>query len=251
MTEIPWVPLLLARALRDGEAVHLGAGQETAQVAVSLAVATGLQLRVAVAGARLLAPGSVPGNFVGSLAFDWDVLERADRMFDQARYFDRVRDLPVVMGSGFQIDARGNLNLVGVRDGSQWKVKGPGMAGLPSLTGFAHRLVLYLEKHDRRRLVPESQFVSVVGDPQERDRLGLSRATDDGCVITPLGVFRWDSDGFLSVWRSRPGVPWDDLAANTGFPLRRHSEFEVSEAPTTQEADAYQQIIKHGGVEQT
>jgi hypothetical protein len=72
------------------------------------------------------------------------VAAAADVNVDQERYFDDLRRI----GTAFQVDARGNCNLVGIcKDTRGWRVRGPGCAGLPSLTGHADRLNLYLLKH--------------------------------------------------------------------------------------------------------
>lgn len=208
----------IARELHDDDQLHVGANQPDVVMAAMLARKLWApRLRMNAAGCWLLGLEEDLA-VLGRFSYESDLVRDRVSTFWQARVFDDVRRAPIVFGGGIQVDSRGNANLVGIRDGDGWKLRGPGSAGLPTLTTFARRFYVIAPQHDARSLVETVSDVSVVGDPVERERLGL----DPGAltaVITPLARFEPTRDGLVLTELS-PGVAVADVAERTGFAIR-------------------------------
>lgn len=236
---IPWLVLQLGRELSDGDHVHIGAGQSPVIAAVLLArAAYGRALRITVAGTHLLR--SDASIDCAALAFDRDVVRAADVVFEQERYFDDVGRLPIVFSTGFQVDELGNGNMIGFRagPGDTWRVRGPGFVGIPSLTGHATRLRVYLREHSVRTLVRRVEVISMVGDPHTRQRLGLGHPVE-GSVVTPIARFRWAEDGLVLAGH-HPDLTVEQVWARTGFSQREAPELSAFEPATAAERTAFE-----------
>ena len=150
-----------------------------------------------------------------------------DSTFWQARAFDDALRAPLVFAGGLQVDFRGNANLAGIRDGERWMLRGPGSAGLPSLTALAERFFIMIPVHEPRFLVRECSLVSVLGDPVARAAAGL--APDSlAAVLTPLARFEPSGDG-LVLTEIAPGATVAEVAERTGWPIR--ADVGVKERP--------------------
>jgi len=228
-TETDLLIAAIARELVDGDRLHVGANQIHVAVAAQLA-------------RRLWAPHllmNVAGNWllglerdleiVGRCAYETEVVDARSATFWQARVFDDLRRAPIVFGGGLQIDARGNANLIGIRrnGGTGWRLRGPGSAGLPTLTTFAPRFYLVALQHDRRSLVDAVSDISVLGDPVERERLGLHPFALRA-VLTPLARFEPTRQG-LELTELSEGVDRDEVAERTGFEV--HAARQVRTRP--------------------
>lgn len=227
----------LAREMTGDERVFVGTNQ------IDLALAAYLARRLWAPRLKFWASGmaqidpSQDELTVGRRSYDNVLVGVRGSTFWQAKAFDDGLRAPVVFAGGLQVDRRGNANLVGIADGDGgWKLRGPGSAGLPSLTAFARRFYIMVPKHDARFLVEECSRVSVVGDPATRSEKGL---VPDAltAVITPLARFAPSPDGLVLTERA-PGVSMEELAERTGFELR--SGGDVAERPplTDDEAEA-------------
>lgn len=123
---------------------------------------------------------------------------------------------------GGQIDGQGNVNLVGVGDYPQTKVRWPGSFGAAYLYFVVPRVILFREEHTPRVFVDKVDFVTAPGTSPE----GVYRTGGPYALLTGLGLFDFDA--------SRPGFrlrsihPGHDLAEikqATGF------AFDHDEAP--------------------
>jgi glutaconate CoA-transferase subunit B len=208
----------MARELHDGDRLFTGANQPAVSLAAHLA-------------RRLWAPrlrfwGSSMAHLdasqtlarVGRPTLDPVLVAGRDSTFWQARAFDDALRAPLVFAGGLQVDARGNANLAGLRAGEGWALRGPGSAGLPSLTAFADRFFIMVPAHEPRFLVQECSLISVLGDPQARAELGL-RPAALVAVFTPLARFEPTADG-LVLTEIVAGLSVAELGARTGFPIR-------------------------------
>lgn len=230
----------IARELGDGDQLHVGANQPDVALAALLARRLWApRLRMNVAGAWLLGLEQDLA-VLGRFSYESDLVRKRSSTFWQARVFDDVRRAPIVFGGGLQVDSRGNANLVGVRSGDGWKLRGPGSAGLPTLTTFAKRFYVIAPQHDPRSLVERVSDVSVVGDPVERERLGL----DPGAlaaVITPLARFEPTREGLVLTELS-PGVTAADVAERTGFAIREAAQVATRRPLSDHEAGALAEL---------
>jgi glutaconate CoA-transferase subunit B len=204
--------VLLSRELRDGWSLGVGARSTLPTAAAMLAQAThapGLTLLcggIYVNPRRLVPfaagydchPDSI-GDFV-------DVYQLTERGTD------------AICFSGMQVDRFGTINLHWV-DRPDGRFRGPGIANT-SIGHTAGRVLLWVERHERRILVPEVDFASVVGlarKGRSRAELGLPNLGPT-LLLTPWVLFT-ARDGEL-VTESRHGeADWEQVRAATGWEL--------------------------------
>lgn len=205
--------ILLSRQLQDGWTLGVGARSTLPMAAAMLAQAThSPNLTLSCGGVyvnpRRLVPFAagydchpeVLGDFV-------DVYQLTERGTD------------AICFSGMQIDRFGTINLHWVDRRGGGRFRGPGIAN----TSFGHtsgRVLLWLERHERRVLVPEVDFASVIGlgrRGRSRAELGLPNLGPT-LLLTPWVLFT-ARDGEL-VPASRHGdASWEQVRAETGWEL--------------------------------
>jgi glutaconate CoA-transferase subunit B len=223
--------IALARQMRSGDIVHVGASQfdvwQAAEVARGL-WAPDLRL-FAGCGFHLKPSIGRGGGLSLHRTYARDLIAARHAVFMQSRDFDDLRRTRVSFAGGMQVDERGNANLIAIMAGGKI-VRGPGSAGLPSLTSHAERFFIAVPRHNKRTLVSKVDRISVLGDRRVREAVGLPPCSLQE-VITPLASFRQGWDG-LEVIATSPGVGRDDLQRNTGFDIRMHPDC-TERAPLT------------------
>ena len=214
----------LSRCLRDGERAFHGVASPLPMVATLLAKRTHAPNLVYLntGGGVDPAPGHLPlSTSAPALA------EGASALFDVIDVFDLAArgGLDVVFHSGIQIDRQGRINLSAVGgDYRHPKLRLPGGAGSAHLMPTAGRVVLWRTRHDLRTFVESVSFVTAQGNV---DR-----------VVTPLCVFR-RVDGLLELESIHPGVSFEEVRANTGWPL---NDAPVTPPPSPGELAALQAV---------
>ncbi len=230
----------LAREMRDGDRVFAGANQPDVFLAACLARSLWApRLRFWASGTAHLDRVRDPA-VVGRDTYDNALVGGRGSSFRQAHAFDDALRAPIAFAGGLQVDGRGNANLAGVWSDGEWRLRGPGSAGLPSLTALAKRFFVQVPIHDVRSLVEECSKVSVVGDPVQRAALGLPPASLVS-VITPLATFAPSPSG-LVLAEVVPGVERGALAARTGFALREAGSVGERAPLTAVEADVLRRL---------
>lgn len=230
----------MARELSDGEQLHVGANQVDVALAAQLARRLWApRLRMNAAGCWLLGLEADLAT-LGCCSYETSLVSRRSANFWQARVFDDLWRAPIVFAGGLQVDSRGNANLIGIPDGGGWTLRGPGSAGLSTLTTFAPRFYAIVPQHDPRCLVERVAAVSVVGDPAERERLGMEPHALRA-VITPLARFE-PGPGGLVLSELAPGWSAAAVAERTGFRLREADEVRVRPELTDAERDAIAEL---------
>jgi glutaconate CoA-transferase subunit B len=227
----------LARRMRPQDRVFLGTNQ--GEVALAAYLARRLwapRLRFWTAGAAQVDPAR-DHLLVGRRTYDRTTVAARGSSFWQARAFDDALRAPVVFAGGLQVDGRGNANLVGIRRQDRtWALRGPGSAGLPSLTALAERFFVMVPVHDARALVERVSAISVLGDPRARAAVGI-RPDALTEVITPLASFVPSVDGLL-LSELAEGVAEEEVAQRTGFEFRTASDVSVRSPVADDEKEA-------------
>jgi glutaconate CoA-transferase subunit B len=127
--------------------------------------------------------------------------------------------LDVFCAGGLQIDAHGNCNLVCVGDRERPKLRGPGSVGLPFLTAV-RRVVAYTFSHTPRTFVERVDFVSGAGARTE-------------LVVTPLALLDLDPGSRrLRLASVHPGASVEEVQAQTGFELVVPAVVPETQRPT-------------------
>ena len=123
--------------------------------------------------------------------------------------------------SGVQIDARANVNLLGLGAPPRLQKRFLGNFGAPYLASLIPRLILFRTDHSPRTLVERVDFVTAPG-------------RDGRELLTNRCLFRREQ-GRLRLVSLHPGETFDDVAAATGFALERPDELTTTPGPTAEE----------------
>ncbi len=115
---------------------------------------------------------------------------------------------------GGQIDGQANINLVGIGDYPNTKVRFPGSFGSAYLYLLVPRVILFREEHTARVLVPKVDFISAPGVSDE----GVHRTGGPHALVTGRCVFDFDADKRRFRLASvHPGHDSDEIREHTGF----------------------------------
>src|SRR6476469_6727759 len=222
-----------ARELEDGKTVAVGTGLPCA--AAMLAQRHTAPNRVILFEAGGVAPQlpTMPVSVGDSTTFHRAVM--ATSMADVMQFCQRGL-VDATFLSGAQIDPYGNLNstLIGT-EYARPKVRLPGSGGANDLASLCWR-ILVITPHDRRRFVEKVDFITTPGyltGPGAREAAGLPPGTGPYRVITDLAVLGFDdAKKQMQVQSLHPGVSFEDVQQNTGFPLLRHDPLGETAPPT-------------------
>ena len=141
---------------------------------------------------------------------------------------------------GAQIDAYGNLNSTCAGPYATPKVRFPGSGGANDFASLCWR-TLILTPHDKRRFVEKLDFLTTPGyltGPGVREAAGLPAGTGPHRVVTNLAVMDFHPESRrMRVASLHPGVTFEEVQQNTGFPLLRAESPAVTEPPTVREIE--------------
>ena len=195
----------MAREVRDGDLVLIGAAAVLPQLAVAFAQESrGVRPWIIDSSGHLshglmtrLTPHPMPGAGPRS----WSVASIV-ALLTRRLYADCIEFLRPA-----QVDAAGALNLSRIYRTSGGFLQLPGMAGIPNVAASSRRGVLYLPQHSAEVLCSQVDHVSGTLSPHLTHR-----------VHTELGVFTFES-GRLRALEIAAGVTAGEVAERTGFPL--------------------------------
>ncbi len=227
----------MARQMRDSDVLHIGAAQQDVWLAAEVAkLLWAPRLRFVAAGSYHFGSlADADPAIVSDRTYGRDVIAARQATFLQSQFFHDMFRNRVVFSGALQLDARGNGNLIGFMAGDKY-VRGPGSAGLPSLTSHSERFFFALPRHNKNVLVQTAYRITVLGDPVERERLDLPRNSLQQ-VITPLATFRPHQDG-LELVATCPGIDVDEVRRETGFEIRIAGDFAERSPLNRDECDA-------------
>mgnify|MGYP002621055447 CR=1 FL=1 len=115
---------------------------------------------------------------------------------------------------GGQIDGEANINLVGIGDYPQTKVRFPGSFGSAYLYFLVPQVILFREEHTDRVLVPKVDFISAPG----ASPANVYRPGGPKMLVTGRCIFDFDKDRKRFSLRSvHPGHTVQEIRENTGF----------------------------------
>lgn len=136
--------------------------------------------------------------------------------------------------SGAQIDGSANINLVGIGDYPQSKVRFGGSYGSAFLYYMIPRIILFRADHNARVLVPKVDFISAAGtSPPEVWRRGGPHA-----LVTGKGVFSFDrAVGRFTLESVHPGSTLEEIKDATGFSFDVAPDLKETEPPDAETLD--------------
>ncbi|MCO4838935.1 MAG: CoA synthetase [Rhodobacteraceae bacterium] len=131
--------------------------------------------------------------------------------------------------SGGQIDGQGNINLVGIGEYPETKVRWPGSFGSAYLYFLVPKVILFREEHTPRIFVDKVDFISAPGTSDKN----TYRKGGPIALLTGKALFRFDKDkGSFDLQSIHPGHNLDEVAQATGFTFGHDDS-----PPTTSDPD--------------
>ena len=125
--------------------------------------------------------------------------------------------------SGGQIDGQANINLVGIGDYPQMKVRWSGSFGSAFLYYLIPKVILFRFEHTPRTLVKKVDFVSAPGSSEP----GVYRRGGPHALVTNRCLFSFDKSKQRFCLESiHPGEELDEIQAQTGF------DFDIADTLT-------------------
>jgi glutaconate CoA-transferase, subunit B len=236
--------VVMARELRDGEVVVMGAVPALPLAACRLAQALHAPMLSYIVGGsgtvNPVADGLPASSCDPRLAAAACTLALPDVVLLEGR----GDVLDVFCAGGLQIDAYGNCNLVAVGDWERPALRGPGSVGLPFLSAV-RRSVLYTTTHSPRTLVEQVDFVSGPGHRRAGEPV-VQNGHGPSLLVTPLATLDFAPDsGRMRLRTVHPGVEVPQVLEATGFELAPVAVDETV-PPTTAELTALRRIDTHG-----
>ncbi len=146
-----------------------------------------------------------------------------------------------------QIDRWGQTNLSCIGDYQKPKVAMLGVRGLPG-NSINHINSFFVPAHNTRAFVSgEVDMVSGVGFKDERWEEGMRRdLMDIRLIVTDLCVMDFGGPGRAVQVRSlHPGVSFEDVQAQTGFPLLKAADLKQTVAPTLEQLAMIRRLDPH------
>lgn len=155
-----------------------------------------------------------------------------------ARVFDSVWcGRRHAMVTPVQVDRWGQGNIAALGDLRKPKVQLLGVRGFPG-NSISHRNSMFLPAHTKRSFIEgEVDVVASVGFADKRWPEGVKKLpVDIGIVVTNLCVMDFNGpDHAARVVSLHPGVTFDEVQGETGFPLTRAETVVTTPAPTEEQ----------------
>jgi glutaconate CoA-transferase subunit B len=157
-------------------------------------------------------------------------------MYDVFTLYLQRGNVDVGFLGGAQIDQFGNINATVIGDYEHPKVRLPGSGGSMEIAAWANRCYI-ITPHQKRRFPARVDFHTSIGflsGGEARAQTGV-RGGGPEAVVTNLGVLRPDDTGELVLAALHPGISFELVQENTGWPLRKAPGCEVTLPPGPEE----------------
>ena len=236
-----------ARLLRDGDVVFVGVG--IPNLACNLAMRThapNLQMiyEAGVIGAqpsRLPLSIGDPTLVSGSLS--------VCSMYDIFTLYLQRGNVDVGFLGGAQIDQYGNINATVIGDYQSPRVRLPGSGGSMEIAAWANRCYI-ITPHQKRRFPARVDFQTSIGflsGGDARKKTGV-RGAGPEAVVTNLGLMQPNQDGELVLTALHPGVSFEQVQVNTGWPIKQSEACTITELPNQEELRILREELDPGGI---
>jgi len=142
--------------------------------------------------------------------------------------------------SGGEIDGEANINLVGIGDHDQPRVRFPGSFGSAYLYYVVPNVILFRTEHSRRTLVPKVSFISAPGASDD----SVHRSGGPSALITNRCVFSFDrAQRRFRLESVHPGHSADEIAEHTGFEYDCPADVPTTPLPSAETLRLMRQCV--------
>lgn len=220
-----------SRYLEDGQVVFVGTGLPVA--ASVLAECTHAPGLIIISETGTVAPTVLPGVMAVSDPRIWYRAIRVGSLVDVLGCILQRGLCDVGFLGGAQIDRYGNLNSTWIGDPATRALRLVGSGGASDIAACAKK-TLIITRHEKRRFVERCDYVTSPGfldGPGARERVGLTGGGPDK-IITDLGVMGFHPETKqMMVEKLHPGVTFERVQEQTGFPLLQADAISETEPP--------------------
>jgi glutaconate CoA-transferase subunit B len=223
-----------ARLLRDHDVVFVGVG--IPNLACNLAMRTHAPNLQMIYEAGVI--GAQPSRLPLSIG-DPSLVSGATSvcsMYDVFTLYLQRGNVDVGFLGGAQIDQYGNINATVIGDYQHPKVRLPGSGGSMEIAAWANRCYI-ITPHRKRRFPARVDFRTSIGfldGGDARKKAGV-RGGGPEAVVTNLGVMKPNAEGELVLALLHPGVSFEQVQENTGWPLKQMEDCSVTAPPNMEE----------------
>jgi glutaconate CoA-transferase subunit B len=157
-------------------------------------------------------------------------------MYDIFTLYLQRGNVDVGFLGGAQIDQYGNINATVIGDYQNPKVRLPGSGGSREIAAWANRCYI-ITPHQKRRFPAKVDFRTSIGfldGGDARQKTGV-RGGGPQAVVTNLGILQPDDEGELVLGALHPGVTFEEVQSNTGWPIKQAEHCTVTEPPNAEE----------------
>jgi glutaconate CoA-transferase subunit B len=232
-----------ARLMQDGMTAFIG---------------TGIPMLAASLAQKMHAPNLIPifeFGGTGALLEDLPLAVGEARTFHKALAASGICDIMETAQRGFvdygflggaQIDMYGNLNSTVIGPYYPPKVRLPGSGGGNDVGSLCWQTIAIM-RHDKRRFVPQVDFVTTPGyltGPGAREAAGLPPDTGPIHVVSTLALMGYDdATKRMTLVATHPGVTVEHVVENTGFELLMPEPVGRNGPPTDRELHILRQEV--------
>ncbi len=170
-------------------------------------------------------------------------------MYDVFTLYLQRGNVDVGFLGGAQIDQFGNINATVIGDYHHPKVRLPGSGGSMEIAAWANRCYI-ITPHQKRRFPARVDFHTSIGflsGGDARQRTGV-RGGGPEAVVTNLGVLAPDQRGELVLTALHPGVTFNQVQENTGWPLKKSADCSVTAPPKPEELRILREELDPQGI---
>lgn len=231
-----------ARALRNNDVCFVGIGMPSAASNLARLTHAPAITLIYESGTIATRPDVLPLS-IG----DGELCETAlttTSVVEMFRYWLQGGRMTVGFLGGAQIDRFANLNTTVVGDYHKPKVRLPGGGGAPEIASACGEIFIIMSQ-SQRSFAAKLDFITSMGHGEggdHRARLGL-KTKGPTKLITDLCVFEPDPvSKEMTVTSIHPGVSREQIAAQTGWPVRFAATVVETAAPTVQELEVLRDL---------
>src|SRR5437868_5955031 len=160
------------------------------------------------------------------------------------RYWLQGGRITVGFLGGAQIDKFANLNTTVVGPYDKPKVRLPGGGGAPEIATSCGEIFIIMAQ-SKRAFAPKLDFITSLGHGEggnTREKLGL-KTKGPTRLVTDLAIFAPDPETKeMTIVSIHPGVTREQIAENTGWPVRYAAKVDETPAPTARELEALRDL---------
>jgi glutaconate CoA-transferase subunit B len=241
------IAVALAREMKDGEKMYLGAATPVGVAATQLARVTHAPNLVCIYGIWI-----DPDPYTDYFTVMTDASGFQNFRANATTNLSELHDLWMRGEIDFgiirpaQIDQYGNINNSVLGEYNKPKLRFPGGVAIADATHLCKRILVYVPRHEARVFVKKVDFITGPGHLDEgkwRRKMNIV-GKGPSKVVTDMAVMGFDeSTGRMKLESIHPGASIEDIEKNTSFPLIVPKKIPETERPSVEQIQLIREKI--------